>query len=271
MQTRIPKRIIQTGKSLQAPLLQRAAMASVRNLNPDFEYLFFDDNQVEKFLQEESPEHQAVAAAFPYRIQRYDFFRYLAVYRYGGFYFDLDVILASGLSNLLGHRAVFSFEDITLSRYMRRAFGIDWSIGNYAFGCEAGHPFLRAVIENCVRAQRDASWLPAMMQGIPKVSRREFEILNTTGPLLLCRTLAENPALAETITILFPDDVCEPRNWHNFGDLGVHLMEGTWREEGASLWERLSRNLEARTFRRFLRESRQLGKTRRFPPVPQPK
>jgi hypothetical protein len=145
---------------------------------------------------------------------------------------------------------------------LRKEHGMDWTIGNYAFGCEAGHPFLRAVIDNCVRAQKDPQWLKPMMWGIPWVARKEFHVLNTTGPLLLCRTLAENPALAGTIKILFPDDVCEPRNWHNFGDLGIHLMEGSWRKEGASLWERLARRSELRLFRKCLKESRKLGKTR---------
>ena len=54
----------------------------------------------------------------------------------------------------LTDRCVFPFEELTLSRLLRH-HGIDWEIGNYAFGAEAGHAFLEAVIENCVRAQRD--------------------------------------------------------------------------------------------------------------------
>src|SRR5271169_6548235 len=110
MHVPIPKRIIQTGKQLEQPLYNRAVMANIRLLNPDFEYLFFDDRGVEEFIDREFPQYRAVFDSFQYPIQRYDFFRYLAVYRYGGFYFDLDVLLVSSLSSLLESGCVFPFE-----------------------------------------------------------------------------------------------------------------------------------------------------------------
>ena len=86
MNHRIPKRIIQTGKHVHQPLHNRAMMANIRLLNPDYEYLFFDDEGVRRFIEQESPQHREVFDSFRFPIQRYDFFRYLAVYRYGGFY-----------------------------------------------------------------------------------------------------------------------------------------------------------------------------------------
>jgi mannosyltransferase OCH1-like enzyme len=53
MTERIPKRIIQTDKSADFPLLSKAAVVNLRLLNPDFEYLFFDDAQVENFIDSE--------------------------------------------------------------------------------------------------------------------------------------------------------------------------------------------------------------------------
>jgi inositol phosphorylceramide mannosyltransferase catalytic subunit len=262
----IPRRIIQTGKSRDLPLVNKAAVASLKCLNPDFEYLFFDDEKVNGFIDEEFPQYRSVFDSFRFRIQRYDFFRYLAVYRYGGFYFDLDVFLASGLSGLLNHGCVFSFENLNGSRFLRKEYGMDWAIGNYAFGAAPGHPFLGAVIDNCLRAQRDPKWIEPMLQGTPWLSRADYFVLNTSGPWLLCRTLAENPALAETLTVLFPDDVCDIRNWHNFGDIGIHLMEGSWRSRGGFLGKRISLFLQSLSEQRLIRESRKFGKTRH--PVP---
>src|SRR5712672_3571230 len=157
----IPKRIIQfwcTGnrpaKSL--PLAAKAAVASLKCLNPDFEYLFFDDEKVREFVQNEFPEYRSVFDSFGLDVQRYDFFRYLAIFRLGGFYFDLDVFLAQGLEKLLSHDCVFPFEELTLNRFLRSEYNMDWEVGNYAFGAAANHPFIGAIIENCVRAQRDA-------------------------------------------------------------------------------------------------------------------
>src|ERR1700730_109488 len=259
---RIPKRIIQTGKYAQQPLRNRAMMANIRLLNPDYEYLFFDEDRVQAFINQEFPQYRRVFDSFSFPIQRYDFFRYLAVYRHGGFYFDLDVMLASGLSDLLECSCVFPFEGLTLSGYLREHHKMDWEIGNYAFGAAAGHPFLEAIIENCVRAQKDPSWVKPMMLGVPFLSRAEYFILNTTGPGLVSRTLAENPELAKSVRVLFPDDVCDVGKWNRFGDLGVHFMEGSWRMRNSYVRRRLAQRWESFKMKRLMKWSLKLGKTR---------
>ncbi len=263
MQYRIPKRIIQTGKQMQQPMRCRAAIANLRLLNPDYEYLFFDNEQVEQFIDKEFPQYREVFNSFPVPVQRYDFFRYLAVYRLGGFYFDLDVLLASSLSALLDFGCVFPFEGLTYSRLLRSQHNMDWEIGNYAFGAAAGHPFIEAIIANCVRGQKDPNWVTPMMRGMPLLSGSDFSVLNSTGPGLVSRTLAENPELSNTVTVLFPDDVCDTRNWNSFGELGIHLMEGSWRSHKSYLRRRLEQYLEKVRLRTVISQSRKLGKRRR--------
>jgi hypothetical protein len=263
--TFIPRRVIQTGKTRILPLVEQAAVANFKCLNPDFEYIYFDDGDVNAFIDGEFPEYRALFDRFPHRIQRVDFFRYLAVYRLGGFYFDLDVFLARGIGDLTGSNCVFPFEELTLNSYLRTEYQIDWEIGNYAFGASAGHPFLRAVIDNCIRAQNDPDWVALMMKGIPALFRSGFEVLNTTGPGLLTRTLVESAGLSRNVSVLFPHDVCDERTWHNFGDYGVHLMAGTWRGRRNYFKLRLALLWERRTRRRMLKESLSLGKQRLYP------
>lgn len=238
-------------------------MSTIRLLNPDYEYIFFDDQGVEKFVDQEFPQYRTVFYSFRFPIQRYDFFRYLAVYRYGGFYFDLDVLLASSLSGLLESGCVFPFEGITFSHFLRTHYKMDWEIGNYAFGAAPGHPFLEAIIENCVRAQKDRAWVKPMMRRLPLLSRSEFFVLNTTGPGLISRTLAENPELAKMVLVLLPDDVCDSTNWNRFGDLGIHLMDASWRINKGRVRKRLALEWEGWKLRRLLKKSTALGKTRR--------
>ncbi len=259
--TPIPKRIIQTGKSAKLPLKDRASVCNLKLLNPDFEYLFFDDAQVESFIDQQFPQHRKVFDSFPVRIQRYDFFRYLAIYHFGGFYFDLDVFLAAPLSGLLDLGCVFPFEGLTFSRYLRKR-AMDWQLGNYAFGASARHPFLEAVIANCVKAQQDAAWVTPMMEGVPPLSRREFWVLNTTGPGLLSRTFCDDALLARSVAVLFPEDVCDVRYWNRFGDIGVHLMNGSWRLNRSYLVRRIAQYAEVATMRRLLVESRRSGRSR---------
>ncbi len=266
--TPIPRRIIQTGKSAELPLKERASACNLKLLNPDYEYLFFDDRQVEDFFDTHFSQYRGIVDRFPYRIQRYDFFRYLAVYHHGGFYFDLDVFLAHPLDELLPSGCLFPFEGLTFSRFLRQQ-GLDWQIGNYAFGAAPGHPFLRAVIENCVRSMREPNWVAPMMAGVPPMSRSEFFILNTTGPGLISRTLIENAGLAEQITVLFPENVCDVAYWNRFGDYGIHLMDGSWRIKQGFLRRRIAQYWEVWKMRRLMEESRRLGRTRslHFPAV----
>jgi inositol phosphorylceramide mannosyltransferase catalytic subunit len=233
----IPKRLIQTGKTRQLPLLAQASAANLQLLNPGFEYLFFDDQDVEDFVDTYFPQYRPLFDSFPYRIQKYDFFRYLAIYHYGGFYFDLDIMLARGLDDLCHSGCVFPFEELSLHSFLRDSYGMDWEVGNYAFGAAPGHPFIAAVIDNCVRAQRDVVWSAAMWRSIPSLFRREFYVLDTTGPGLVSRTLAEFSDASSHVHVLFPTDVCDQSHWHQFGHYGVHLQDGGWRER-KGFWRR---------------------------------
>ena len=243
-------------------MLHRAVVANIRGLNPEFEYCFFDDDDVVRFFDTEFPEYRRVFDSFRFKIQKFDFFRYLAVYRYGGFYLDLDVLLAAGMSSLTPHACVFPFEDLNINSWLRRRYQMDWTIGNYAFGARPGHPFLREVIQNCVRAHESPEWAQPALRGIPRLFRDDFFVLCTTGPLLLSRTLAEHPDIGEDVTVLFPDDVRCPATWHKFGHVGTHLMEGSWRKSERGGRRRLRLLWEWWMVRKFMRESARLGAAR---------
>ena len=263
MNSRIPKHIIQIwGGGLDLPLLAKASAANLRLLNPEFEYVLFDDNRMEDFINEHFPEYRVVFNSFRVPIQRYDFFRYLAIYHLGGFYFDTDVFLASGLSDLLDCGCVFPFEELTESIFLRKEYGMDWQIAIYGFGAAAGHPFLRAIIENCVRAQRDPEWSQPMMRSIPRLCRDEYYVLNTTGPGLASRTLAEYPDAATQVKVLFPKNVCDSKYWNRFGEYGVHVTQGRWHKRGSFLRSRLMAAWMSWAKRKLVKESLRLGVSR---------
>ena len=256
----IPRRIIQTDKHADQPLLGRGVAANLRLLNPDFDYVFFDDVAVDRFIDTEFPQYRALFEYFPFRIQRYDFFRYLAVYHLGGFYFDTDVLLASALDDLLPLGCVFPFEELTGQTFLVREYDMDWEIGNYAFGAAANHPFIGAIIDNCVRAQREPAWAQQMMRPVPAPFRNEFQVLDTTGPGLVSRTLAEFPGAANHVHVPFPDDVRDVSTWHRFGNYGVHLQNGSWRRRRNAFYRMAFGLWDART-----RRSLQTGSVKRGP------
>jgi len=269
MHDKIPARIIHVscppaGES-QLSLLHQAALANARALHPNFEHVLFGNAEMEEFVREEFPECRAAMASFSQRIQRADFFRYLAVYRLGGFYFDLDVLLARNISPLLDHTCVLSFEELTLNKFLRRSYGMDWEVSNYAFGAAPQNAFIGALIENCLRFVREPAWGYQMIQGVPRAIRDVLLVPFTTGPGMVSRTLAENPHLAKDVTILFPEDVCDEGTWHQFGNFGIHLQQGAWRSRHSYLRRRLANLWESWMRRRLRRESCAKGKSRSLP------
>lgn len=259
----IPKRIIQTDRSLDLPILARATISSVKLHNPDFEYLFFDDQQVEEFIDTQFPDYRPIFDSFPVKIQRYDFFRYLAVYKLGGFYFDTDMLLGSNLTELLKFSCVFPFERLTWSDYLRNKCGMDWEIGNYAFGATAGHPFLGAVIENCLRAQKDKKWADAVTRSLPRSLQQELHVIYTTGPGLVSRTLAEFHDASNQVEVLFPENVWDKKNcWNLFGKYGVHLGSSSWRTHHGEWRRRLINYFGKRNEKHAIKYAQQIGKTR---------
>jgi hypothetical protein len=151
---------------------------------------------------------------------------------------------------------------LSIHSFLRKEYGRDWEIGNYAFGAAAGHPFLDAIIKNCIRARHDPEWAEAMMKSIPRMFRAEPFVLATTGPGLVSRTLAEYPGASEQVKVLFPEDVCDQNSWHCFGAYGVHLKVGAWRKRERLVRRVLHRHWEAWTRKGLMKESLKRGRKR---------
>ena len=83
--------IIQTWKTKNVPAYYHGYINKIKNLHPQWNYMFFDDNAIVDFMKSKMPEYINVFNNLPYTIQKIDFFRYLAIYYYGGVYLDLDM------------------------------------------------------------------------------------------------------------------------------------------------------------------------------------
>jgi inositol phosphorylceramide mannosyltransferase catalytic subunit len=215
-----------------------------------------------RHLNEHYPDYLSVFHAFRYPIQRIDFFRYLAIYKLGGFYFDLDVFLASSLDDLLDNSCVFPFEELTVNSFFQQEYGLDWEIGNYAFGAAPGHPYLNSIIQNCIRAQNEPDWANQMLRSLPRMLHDRYYVLSTTGPGLITRTLAEHPNAAAQVTVLFPENVCDPKTWHRFGTHGVHMMEGSWVSRKGIIYKLYTRAWDMWMIKKVLKEGMKRGTSR---------
>ena len=94
--------IIQTWKNRDIPPHYRTFVSKVQILNPTCNYMFFTDTDIEEFIEIKMPEYKETFYGLTEKIQQIDFFRYLAIYYYGGLYLDLDMDLYVPFDGLIG-------------------------------------------------------------------------------------------------------------------------------------------------------------------------
>jgi mannosyltransferase OCH1-like enzyme len=150
----IPKIIIQTWKTKNIPEKYKEDVESVRKYNKGYQYLFFSDDDIEYFLKTYYPQYYKTYQKLPVKIQKIDFFRYIAVYHYGGFYLDLDMTALYPLDELLDYDCVFPVDQIiTPNKCVRNrlkkycSLGMNILLGQYAFGAKPQDHFVKALID----------------------------------------------------------------------------------------------------------------------------
>jgi mannosyltransferase OCH1-like enzyme len=150
----IPKIIIQTWKTNVVPSRYTKLVDSIKKNNPTYKYLFFTDNDIETFLKLNYPEYHQTYLNLPIKIQRIDFFRYVAVYHYGGFYMDLDMSCFKSFDDLLKYNCIFPVDEF-ITEYMCKLpryknicdKGQYFLLGQYAFAASPRHPFIKNIID----------------------------------------------------------------------------------------------------------------------------
>jgi mannosyltransferase OCH1-like enzyme len=111
--TSIPKVIIQTGKSDIIDMANYNAILSFIELNPEFTYMYYDDNDIIKFIQSKFSQkcvdayNKIIPGAY-----KADFFRYCILYIYGGFYFDNKQINRTPINVFLNDNDIYLCLDV---------------------------------------------------------------------------------------------------------------------------------------------------------------
>jgi mannosyltransferase OCH1-like enzyme len=181
-----------------APQLQHN-VDQLKNANPDWEYRFYDDDDIVDFIRANYP--APVLESFlridaRYGAARADLFRYLLMYKVGGVYLDIKSGAGRPFDSVLraDDRCVLSYwnESSTAS-----GWGKHYELRDIAAGelqqwhiiCAPGHPFLKAVIDT-VLANID-TYTPSL-HGVGKNG-----VLRVTGPIAYTRAihriLAQHP------------------------------------------------------------------------------
>lgn len=219
---RIPKIIHLLSKDKIIPEHYHVYFSRIKELHQEWQINIYDDEDIDKIVQEHFLEYYEMFHSFLTQIQRLDIFRIMIVYLHGGFYLDMDMHCFKSLDPLLNNTLVLG-EEKTLSDFELKLVHHKHAlrIGNYVFGSIQKHPFLlefmQAALNNC--NQRILT---------------ENDILETTGPGLLTNFYHDNKQAYKDITLLANKTArclkgCSTTPSCHFGDYAAHLHFGSWR------------------------------------------
>ena len=206
----IPKIIIQTWKTVDLPIKSVSLVNKLQELHTEYDYKFFTDADIIDFFEKNYPHFLNTFNSFEENIQKFDFFRYVAVYHYGGFYFDLDMDFKQNLDDLCQYDCVFPIE---ISKLPETHLKAGFQIGQYAFGASKGNDFLWSIITNIVdKKNRELKM------------HRQLKVYFTTGPCLVTQLYYE---YENKSTIHLINDKMKRRNF--FGHYAEHKLFGSWK------------------------------------------
>ena len=138
---KIPRTILQTFKTRRVPAGLFGATKSWLELNPEYEYRFYDDDGCRTLIKEHFGEQTlACYESLTRGAFRADLWRYCALYVHGGVYADADTVCTRPLRKLIREN-----DDFIVSRGKYRRFLFN------AFICSVPrHPFLKNAIDTAV-------------------------------------------------------------------------------------------------------------------------
>ncbi len=192
----IPKIIHQTYATKDLPLKIQANVEFIRNQNPDYEWRFYDDEEILDFIGHHYSRRvlELYLNINPrYGAARADLFRYLCIYQLGGIYLDIKSVATKPLSSVLRADETFILAqwsaDVADGRYA--SWGTYKAVSHIAGGefqqwhviSVPGHPFLKAVINQVLS---NIERYNPFLHGAGR-----HAVIHTTGPVAY--TLAINP------------------------------------------------------------------------------
>ena len=104
---KVPKIIWQTMKTNRVPVFMKEYADTWMTHNPEYEYRFYDDNDILDFLKIDFPEFLAGYRKIKYGASKADLWRYLIIYKFGGVYADMDCRCVNPLRQWIDSDAAF--------------------------------------------------------------------------------------------------------------------------------------------------------------------
>jgi mannosyltransferase OCH1-like enzyme len=172
----IPKIIHQIWSGISDPLPERFRLLGKtwKEHYPDWEYLFWDNDKMNEFIEEHYPQYVDIYNRLPYNVQRWDAIRYLILDKIGGMYVDFDYESIHNMEELFqGKSCCFALEPEAHFASMGRTEK-DPVFNNALMLSVPEHPFMKKLIETVFTEETLAN-----------KQHKTVCVLKTTGPWMI--------------------------------------------------------------------------------------
>ena len=224
----IPKLIHQSWQTTDLSTYGKIAVRSQnswKRLYPDFEYKFWTDEDIAKYIKKQPLKYQDTFHTLDKNIKKMDFFRYLILYEYGGIYVDMDFIARTRIENkilldygFIGYKAHRPTDGTNFTRRNPKATSEQnapiitdecgrWALGQAFFACEQGHEGIQLLIDD-----------------IAKNRNSKLHPLDHTGPEKIHNIFVNNNLMFSKSTFIF--SMLEMSN--GMGTVGGHHRNHKW-------------------------------------------
>ena len=138
------KTIYQTYKDID--LVPKYYIENIKKLNPEWNYEFYDDKRARDLLKDNfNKEILDKYDSFKSGAHRADLWRLCILYLYGGFYFDIDVMLYEKLDNIIEGKE----NELLIAKTVVDAFFYKKErLFNAVIFCKAGNPIIKKCINS---------------------------------------------------------------------------------------------------------------------------
>jgi hypothetical protein len=184
--------------------------------------MFWSDAGLLEFMTREFPDLLELYLSYPKPVQRADLARYCLLKHFGGLYADIDTRCLTSLEPLAGDMRVIICEEPPEHHAPALVRGLKSLYFNGTLASPPGHPFWDNVIDKCMQ-MRD---------------RRHFDVLETTGPLILTAAVEQWPdkeqlalndcMLFAGLTAHWKKSAAPAHGPFSHLKLSEHLWQGSW-------------------------------------------
>jgi mannosyltransferase OCH1-like enzyme len=134
----IPKVIHQTFRSHKLPLLTKWHIWRMKRRNPTYDYKFYDDEAVNRFIKDEfDKEIYELFKRIQIGAAKADFFRYAILYKKGGIYLDIDSLFINPINDIVQPE-----DHVIISLASHKNNYVQWALFS-----EPGHPFFKRTLD----------------------------------------------------------------------------------------------------------------------------